>query len=132
MLKSFATRCFTAVLILMAAAGGAFAQGNAVAVQQQLFDALTRGDVRDALALFTDDAVIDAESGLCWKTPCVGKAAIQTDLERLVSDKSRRITPLNTYVSGNVLVTRLEARSAAINKAERPLQGRHFSSVNGK
>jgi ketosteroid isomerase-like protein len=103
-----------------------------VAVQQQLFDALNRGDVRDALALFTDDAVIDAESGLCWKTPCVGKAAIQKDLERLVSDKSRRITPLNTYVSGNVLVTRLEARSAAINQAERPLQGRHFSSVNGK
>ena len=36
MLKSFAIRCFTAVLILMAAAGGAFAQGNAVPVQQQL------------------------------------------------------------------------------------------------
>jgi hypothetical protein len=105
-------RCFTAVLILMAAAGGAFAQGNAVAVQQQVFDALARGDVGDALALFTDDAVIDAESGLCWKTPCVGNAAIQKDLERLVSDKSHRITPLNTYVSGNVLVTRLEARSA--------------------
>jgi ketosteroid isomerase-like protein len=117
MLKSFATRCFAALLILTAAAGGAFAQGDAVAVQQQLFDALARGDVAGALALFTDDAVIDAESGLCWKTPCVGKAAIQKDLERLVSDKSRRITPLNTYVSGNVLVTRFEARSAAINKA---------------
>ena len=47
-------------------------------VQQQLFDALARGDVRYALALFTDDA----ESGLCWKTPCVGNLAIQKDLER--------------------------------------------------
>jgi hypothetical protein len=82
MLKSFAIRCFTAVLILMAAAGGAFARGDAVPVQQQLFDALARGDVRDALALFTDDAVIDEESGLCWKTSCVGNAAIQKDLER--------------------------------------------------
>jgi len=48
-----------------------------VAVQEQLFDSLARGDIGDALALFTDDAVIDSESGLCWKTPCVGKAAIQ-------------------------------------------------------
>ena len=117
MLKSLAIRCFAALLILTAAAGVAMAQSNPVALQQQLFDALARGDVADALALFTDDAVIDAESGLCWKTPCVGKAAIQKDLERFVSDKSRRITPLNTYVSGNVLVTRFEARSAAINKA---------------
>ncbi len=117
MLKSFVIRGLAALPILMAGVGVAAAQGGAVAVQQQLFDALARGDVGDALALFTDDAVIDAESGLCWKTPCVGKAAIQKDLERFVSDKSRRITPLNTYVSGNVLVTRFEARSAAINKA---------------
>jgi len=77
MVKSFAIRCFTALLIVTAAAGGAFAQGDAVAVQEQLFDSLARGDIGDALALFTDDAVIDSESGLCWKTPCVGKAAIQ-------------------------------------------------------
>lgn len=117
MLKLFATRCIAAVLLLTVAAGGAFAQGDAVAVQQQLFDALADGNVGNALALFTDDAVIDSESGLCWKTPCVGKAAIRKDLERLVSDKSRRITTTNTYVAGDVLVTRFEARSAAITKA---------------
>jgi ketosteroid isomerase-like protein len=32
-------------------------------VQQQLFEALARGGVAGALALFTDDAVIDAPSG---------------------------------------------------------------------
>jgi ketosteroid isomerase-like protein len=117
MLKSFAGRCFAALLILAGAAGGALAQGDPVAVQQQLFDALARGDVAGALALFTEDAVIDTESGFCAKAPCVGKAAIQKDFERYVADKSRHVTPLNTYVSGNVLVTRFEARSATIKQA---------------
>jgi len=116
MLKSFAVR-WLAALLMLAAGSGAFAQGDPVAVQQQLFDALARGDVAAALALFTEDAVIDSESGLCAKAPCVGKAAVQKDLERFVNDKSRHVTPLNTYVSGNVLVTRFEARSAMIQKS---------------
>ena len=118
--KSFAVaivRLFAALLILAASAGGAIAQADPVAVQEQLLDALARGDVQGALALFTEDAVIDSESGLCARAPCVGKATIQKDFERYVADKSRRITPLNTYVSGNVLVTRFEARSATIQKA---------------
>jgi hypothetical protein len=105
------------LLILVAGAGGTIAQADPVAVQQQLLDTLARGDVRAALALFTDDAVIDTESGLCASAPCVGKAAIQKDFERYVMDKSRRVIPLNTYASGNVLVTRFEARSAVIKKA---------------
>jgi hypothetical protein len=32
-------------------------------------------------------------------------------------EKGRRVTTLSTYVSGNVLVTRFEARSATIQKA---------------
>jgi ketosteroid isomerase-like protein len=114
--KSFIVRSFTALLILTSGWAG-IAHADAVAVQQQLFAALDRGDVAGALALFTEDAVIDAESGLCAKAPCVGKAAIQNDLERFVADKTRRVTVLNTYVSGNVLVTRFEARSATIQKA---------------
>jgi hypothetical protein len=47
----------------------------------------------------------------------VGKSAIQKDFERYVIDKTRRVTTLNTYVSGDVLVTRFEARSAMIQKA---------------
>ena len=106
-----------ASLIIAVAVGGTVAQADPVAVQQQLFDALARGDVGEAMALLTDDAVIDSESGLCAGSPCVGKAAIRKDFERYVADKSRRITPLNTYVSGNVLVTRFEARSDTIQKA---------------
>jgi len=108
---------WSAAVLIVAAGWTGIAHADAVAVQQQLFAALDRGDVTAALALFTDDAVIDAESGLCAKEPCVGKAAIQKDLERFVADKSRRVTVLNTYGSGNVLVTRFEARSATIQKA---------------
>jgi hypothetical protein len=116
MLKSFAVKCFAA-LLLVGTAAAALAQEDPVAVQKQLLEALARGDVAAALALFTEDSVIDAESGLCAKAPCVGKAAIQKDLERYVADKSRRVTPINTYATGNVLVTRFEARSATIQKA---------------
>ncbi len=118
--KSFAVampNLAAAVLILAASVGGAAARADPVAVQQQLVDALGRGDVQAALSLFTDDAVIDSESGLCAKTPCTGKTAIGKDFERYVTDKSRHVTPLNTYLSGNVLVTRFEARSANIQKA---------------
>jgi len=108
---------FAASLIVAVAVGGTVAQADPVAVQQQLFDALARGDVGEAMALLTDDAVIDSESGLCAASPCVGKAAIRKDFERYVADKSRRVTPLSTYVSGNVLVTRFEARSDTIQKA---------------
>jgi hypothetical protein len=47
------------LFILAAVAGGARAEADSADVQQQLFDALARGDVTAAVALFTDDAVID-------------------------------------------------------------------------
>jgi hypothetical protein len=106
-----------AALLMLAASAGAFAQADPVVVQKHLLDALSQGDVAGAVALFTDDAVIDAQSGHCAAAPCVGKAAIQKDFERYVVDKSRHVTVLNTYVSGNVLVTRFEARSATTQKA---------------
>jgi ketosteroid isomerase-like protein len=115
--RSFAVIGWFAVILILTATTGALAQKDPVAVQQQLFEALARGDVAGALALFTEDAVIDAPSGPCMPAPCVGKAAIQKDLERLVADSSRRVTLLSTYVAGNLLVTRLEASSATIHKA---------------
>jgi ketosteroid isomerase-like protein len=117
MLKPFAVKWSVALLILGIAAAAPALPDDPVAVQQQLLDALARGDVAGALALFTDDAVIDSESGFCASGPCVGKAAIQKDLERYVTDKSRRVTTLNTYVTGDVLLTRFEARSATIQGA---------------
>jgi hypothetical protein len=106
-----------AALLLLGAASASIAHADPVAVQQQLSDALAKGDVTTALTLFTDDAVIDTESGGCARAPCVGKTAIRKDLERYVTDKSRHVTTLSTYVSGDLLVTRFEARSATIQKA---------------
>jgi hypothetical protein len=107
----------SALLILAIGAAGALAQADPLTLQQQLSDALARGDVQAAVALFTDDAVVDSESGLCARAPCVGKAAIQKDFERYVADKTRRVVPLKTYVTGDIMVTRFEAHSASIQKA---------------
>src|SRR5919197_5290073 len=63
--RSFAVVRWFSALLLVTAATSALAQEDPVAVQQQLFEALARGDVAGALALFTDDAVIDAPSGPC-------------------------------------------------------------------
>ena len=117
MFNSFAGKCLVALLIVGTAAAASAAPEDPVAVQQQLLDDLAQGNVGGALGLFTDDAVIDSESGFCASAPCVGKTAIQKDLERYVADKSRRVTTLNTYVTGNVLLTRFEARSDTIQKA---------------
>jgi len=116
MFHSQVVRLVSTALVLTAAAGSAV-RADPLAVQQQLQDALARGDVSGAVALFTDDAVIDSESGQCASAPCTGKVAIQKDLERYVTDKSRHVTTLNFYVSGEVLVTRFEARSAMTQKA---------------
>jgi hypothetical protein len=110
-------RSVALVLILAAGAAGSMAQADPVTVEKQLLEALTRGDVATAVSFFADDAVIDSESGLCAKSPCVGKAAIQKDFERYVGDKSRHSKPLKSYLSGDVLVTRFEARSDTVQKA---------------
>ena len=116
-LKSLAAAAGCIALLVLFVIAGAGAQGGPEDVQQQLLAALSRGDVDAALAFFTDDAVIDSESGACTDKPCVGKAAIRKDLERLATDRTRRVTPLSTYTAGNVLVTRFEARSAVIQGA---------------
>ena len=116
-LKSCAVATVLTALVALSVAGGAIAQSDRDDVQQQIQSALSRGDVTAALALFTDDAMIDAQSSLCADKPCVGKEAIRKDLERLAADKTRRITVLNTYAAGNVLVTRFEARSGTIQSA---------------
>jgi hypothetical protein len=50
-------------------------------------DAPSRGDVATVLALFTDDAVVDAQRGFSADKLYVGKQAIRKDLEWLAVDK---------------------------------------------
>jgi ketosteroid isomerase-like protein len=103
------------VSILTVAPTMAIAQGDPVAIIQKYFDARARGDLKAALALWADDAVIDG-GGRCWKSPCVGKAAIRKRFERLAKNKAK--PTLNAiYPSGNVVTTRLEVRHNLARKA---------------
>ena len=94
------------------------ALADPIAVQTKYIEALDRGDVDAAVAFYAEDAVIDSQSGLCAAKPCVGKAMIRRDLERYLSDKSRKVTVLNTYVAGDIVFTRFEARSATVKKGQ--------------
>jgi hypothetical protein len=67
----------------------------------------SRGDVAAALALYNDDALLQY-GGLCW-TPCVGKVAIQKEIERRVAAKNEWKI-IGSYVSGNVAVVQTELK----------------------
>ena len=114
--RSFCFVTLFAATLTLAASTVALAQSDPAAVVKKYEAAIDRGDVAGALALYTDDAVIDGLVGLCAPTPCVGKAAIQKELERRVANH-HRATILKTYVSGNVVTFRAEVRTDVIQKA---------------
>jgi hypothetical protein len=101
--------------LTLAAVSVALAQSDPVALGKQHVEAIARGDVAGALALYADDAVIDG-GGLCTVAPCIGKAAIQKELERRVANK-QQATILKTYVSGNVVTGRFEVRNDRVKQA---------------
>jgi ketosteroid isomerase-like protein/transposase len=113
--RSFCFVPLFAATLTLAASTVALAQVDPAALVKQHVDAIARGDAAGALALYADDAVLDGP-GLCAAAPCVGKAAIQKELERRVAAKQRG-TILKQYVSGNVLTQRVEARNDAAYKA---------------
>ena len=104
-----------ASLLTLSAHTVAQAQGDAVALREQLMQAITRGDLAGAVALFADDAVIDGP-GVCTAAPCVGKAAVQKEIGRRITEKNQPKT-LSHYASGNVLTTRIEVSSDMMRKA---------------
>ncbi len=83
------------------------AKDDPASLAQRELAAESRGDVAAALAFYSDDAIVQY-GGLCW-TPCVGKAAIQKELERRVAAKNRWKI-IGKYVSGNVAVIQTELR----------------------
>jgi hypothetical protein len=115
MYRPFPLVLWYATFLILAAATGTRAQVDPQALRQQQFDTMARGDVAGALALYTDDAVIDG-GGLCTAAPCVGKAAIQKEFENQIATKVHA-TALNRYVSGNVVTTRFAVHSDLIQKA---------------
>ena len=81
---------------------------------EQDLAAESKGDVAAALALYADDAIIQ-NGGLCW-TACMGKAAIQKELERRVEARNKfKVT--GKYVSGNVAVLKTELQIGYIESS---------------
>jgi hypothetical protein len=96
-----------ASILALAVSTPAPAKDDPASLAQRELGAESGGDAAAALALYSDDAIVQ-NGGLCW-TPCVGKAAIQKELERRVAAKNRW-TIIGKYVSGNVAVVKTELR----------------------
>ena len=101
--------CALAVAVCLPATAEDYGQAkvNPASLAEQDLAAESRGDVAAALALYSDDAIVQY-GGLCW-TPCVGKATIQRELERRVAAKNEWKV-IGKYVSGNVAVVQTELK----------------------
>jgi limonene-1,2-epoxide hydrolase len=115
MQKAFFLVTMLASTLTLAATPVALAQSDPAALLKHYAEAINRGDVAGALALYAHDAVIDG-GGQCAAAPCVGKAEIQKELARQVTDK-QHLTILKQYVSGNVLTGRVEVRNDMVKTA---------------
>jgi hypothetical protein len=103
----------------------AFLAGNGMSYGQPAMDpaslvqrvvaAENAGDVAAVLALWDDAAVLQGP-GLCAVDPCIGRAAIQKEIERQVSVKSQ-LTIIGKYVSDNVAAVQAEIRTDTTKKA---------------
>src|SRR5215813_1047309 len=113
-----------ATMLAFAASTPAPAQFDPASLAQKDVEAESHGDVAAALALYSDDAIVQY-GGLCW-TPCVGKAAIEKELQRRVADLNHA-TIVDKHVSGNVAVIKTEVRLGSLDKSG-TLQGIQWSS----
>jgi hypothetical protein len=104
----------SAFLLVLAMSTPAPAQVDPAGLAEQDLAAESRGDVAAALALYSDNAIVQY-GGLCW-SPCVGKAAIRKELERRVAAKNQ-FKIIGKYVSGNVAVVQTELRIGYIEKS---------------
>ena len=87
------------------------------AVLRQHYDAVNKGDVASIMATFTNDAVVVRGTGCTPpQAPCVGKPAIQTQLERELRGQPRYGIS-DIQVSGNAVSARAEWRGTPILNA---------------
>ena len=105
---------------LLVSAATVWAQGSdAGALYRQFLEAQNRRDVGAQLALMTDDATIvtDVAESLC-PTPvgCVGKAAIQRELDRRAASGVQATIP-QAQVTGDTATARIEIRNPVTQRA---------------
>src|SRR5438128_11731033 len=103
-----------ASMLALAVSTPAPAEVDPASLAEQDLAAESRGDLAASLALYSDDAIVQY-GGLCW-TPCVGKAAVQKELERRVAAKNQWKI-IGKFVSGNVAAVQTELRIGYIEKS---------------
>jgi ketosteroid isomerase-like protein len=117
MLVIFAAPVLAALLVSTATVR---AQGSdAGALYRQFLEAQNRGDVGAQLALLTDDAtiVVDGPGSLCPPPAgCVGKAAIQRQLELRVATGAQSAIP-QAQVTGDTAIAQIEVRNPELQRA---------------
>src|SRR6266403_1136323 len=101
-------------MLALAVSTPAPAEVDPASLAERDMAAESRGDVAAALASYSDDAIVQY-GGLCW-TPCVGKAAIQKELERRVAAKNEWKI-IGKYVSDNVAVVQTELKIGYIENS---------------
>src|SRR6266550_139854 len=76
-----------------------------IATYRKFIDSLNKGDAAGALALFTDNASLSGVRPNCVPNPCVGRAAIQNQLQTEVSAIHIQLQLLGSVnvVNGNVV-----------------------------
>jgi hypothetical protein len=105
----------TLLASILALAASAPAAENPLSLAERDIGAMNRGDAAAGGALYSDDAVMQG-GPLCNANPCVGKAAIQKNIEARVAAKAHA-TIIGKYVSGNVAVVQSEIRNDNTKKA---------------
>ncbi len=120
-----------AALMATMAARPAWAQADLAAILRQYYDAVNRGDVAAVMAFFTEDAVARLGNLCSPAVPCVGKAAIQRQIEQTKSFQTR-YDVVNIQVSGDTVTARVEQRNLPIQDAglERVIQ-KHTVTFRG-
>ena len=104
-----------AALVLLAASllpPATAAQADPAAVFERFLDARNRGDVTAATSLFTEDAVF--RGGQC--SPCIGRAAIEAEIERRVAE-GQLTTAIRSESGGDSAAVLIEFTTAAQRSA---------------
>ncbi len=105
----------TTLLGLLAVSVTSGQETDPAATFSQYADAVNRGDVDDALALFTEDATW-VRGGRCPPGACVGQAAVRVELETEVASQ-HRIDIIDTQVTGSTLTARAEFQTVMTRAA---------------
>jgi len=124
----------TMLLAVLPASLGVAAADDPATVVQRFIAARNRGDVAATLALVTDDIRFVGGPDCTPATPCVGVAALRTDIEGFIAAHVQVTIVGVPQVSGTTVHVRIEARGDPFRAAgvERVVETETAEVRNGK